>query len=77
MSVLSFQTERCQDSQMARCSVSGGFNGVVMCYDGETTNEAGVEHPLLLCGHCMCIMVMRVHGHGFLAKDVFRLGRTF
>ena len=45
-------------------------------YGGAATNEAGAEHPLPLCGHCMCTMVMRVNGYGILAHFHFRVRRT-
>ena len=63
----------------AGCSTSGMFNGLATCYGGAAANEAGAEHPLPLCGHCMFTMVMRVIAtgfRGFLAKHCFRLLRT-
>ena len=44
-------------------STSKVLNGLATRYDGAAANEAGVEHPLPLCGHCMFTMVMRDNGH--------------
>ena len=58
------------------CSASGVFNGLATHYGGAAANEAGAEHPLSLCGHCICTMVMLVNGHGFLTNFHFRVRRT-